>query len=131
MMCLEKLFTSRAWYQLVPDFHHEVLIDGYGFWDELFSTEEYATAAIAKSGNTLIAYMPTSRKIKIDMSKISGTKANCWWYNPSDGSAIEIGSYHTSGIRQFAPPSTGDWVIVIDDTSSNLPSPGQDLNNEN
>lgn len=135
MMQVNNLFKSREWHLLVPDFQHEALIDGYGFWDELlgslrlsrthFNTDDYVTAAITKNGNTMIAYLPSSRKIRIDMSKISGTAANCWWFKPSDGSTLKIGSYQTSGTRWFEPPSKGDWVIVIDNASLNLPAPGR------
>jgi hypothetical protein len=30
-----------------------------------------------------------------------------------------IGSYANSGSRNFAPPDSHDWVLVIDDTSAN------------
>ena len=127
MIYLHKLFKSRAWNLLIPDFSHEVMVGGYGFLDELFNTEDYVTAAITTNGNTMIAYLPSNRRVTIDMSKISGTHANCWWYKPSDGSVIEIGSYMTSHTQQFSPPSSGDWVIVIDDSSLELPAPGQSI----
>jgi hypothetical protein len=152
MMYLQQLFKSRKWHLLEPDFQHEVLTGGYGLWDErisslrannfwnklfnslkgirsFFNAQNYATAAITKNGTTMMAYLPSNRKIKIDMSKISGTHADCWWYKPSDGSALKIGSYPTNGTRSFVPPSQGDWIIVIDNASLNLPEPGQ-LTNE-
>ena len=76
------------------------------------------------NGNTVMAYLPSSRPVKIDMRKLSGTQAACWWYNPANGSATAIGTYPTSGARTFTPPSTGDWVLVIDDAALNLPAPG-------
>ena len=114
MMYLQKLVNSRAWYQLVPDLDHDVLIEGYSFWDEQlgsidlirkhFDLDDYATAAITQDRKTAFAYLPTKRKITINMNKISGTHANCWWFNPSNGSAVKIGSYPTTGDRQFEPP---------------------------
>jgi hypothetical protein len=62
----------------------------------------------------------------VDMSGIiSAThQAICWWFNPSTGAANLIGSYANSGTRNFTPPNASDWVLVIDDASANLPSPG-------
>ena len=99
---------------------------GYGSW----GSEDYATAALTTNGNTMIAYLPSSRQVTVDMNKISGTQAKCWWYNASDGSAIEIGAYVALGSYQFTPPSNGDWVLVIDDASLNLSPPGSDTYND-
>jgi hypothetical protein len=121
MMYVQKLFDSRAWHRLVPDFQHTVMTSGYGFW----GNTNYATAALTANGNTMIAYLPSPRQVTVDMSRISGTQAKAWWYNPSDAATTEIGTYATSGSRRFTPPSGGDWVLVIDDASLNLPAPGQ------
>ena len=120
MMYVQKLFNSRAWHLMVPDFSHTVMTAGYGSW----GNTNYATAALTENGNTMIAYLPSSRQVTVEMSKISGTEAKSWWYNPASGSAIEIGTYATLGSRQFTFPSNGDWVLVIDDASLALPPPG-------
>ena len=120
MMYVQKLFTSRAWHLLVPDFNHTVLNAGYGSW----GSTDYAAAARTGNGNTVIAYLPSSRTVTIDLTKLSGTQAACWWYNPANGSATSIGTYPTSGAHSFTPPSSGDWVLVIDDAARNLPAPG-------
>ena len=65
--------------------------------------------------------------IAVDMSKIQGKKAKCWWYNPSDGKVILIGTYDNSGFRSFTPISEGDWVFVVDDASIRLPAPGSQI----
>jgi hypothetical protein len=106
----QRLFRSRPWHLLVPDFDHHVLTEGYGTWGK----EDYVTAARASDGSTIIAYLPTSRQIKIDLKSISGEKAKCSWYNPSTGEFTEIGTFHTKDMQQFNPPADGDWVIVID-----------------
>jgi hypothetical protein len=60
------------------------------------------------------------------MGKISGSKAKCRWFNPSDEKVFEIGAYPVSGLRSYTPPSEGDWVIVIDNLDAKLPSPGSE-----
>ncbi len=41
------------------------------------------------------------------------------------GEATSAGKFPTSGKKQFSPPGEGDWVLVLDDASRNLPAPGQ------
>jgi hypothetical protein len=120
MATLYKLFTSRPWHELVPDQTHSVVIAGLG---ELNGTD-YLAAARAEDGSTAIGYLPTAREITVDMSKVSGTQANASWFNPRTGEATSAGSFPTRGTRQFTPPSSGDWVLVLDDSSKNLPSLG-------
>ncbi len=117
---VKALFDSRPWFDLVPDDKHEVVVDGLGEFRGL----DYLTAARTHDGGTMIAYMPTTRVIAVDMTKISGKEATAWWFNPRSGKADSIGQYPTSGKRPFTPPGDGDWVLVLDDASRHLPTPG-------
>ena len=119
---VQRLFRSRSWQTLIPDFENRLITAGYGKW----GTKDHVSVALTSDANTLIAYMPSKRSITVDMSRIHGSKAKCWWYNPSDGRATEIGNYSTSGQATFTPDSDGDWVLVIDNVSSNLPAPGSE-----
>jgi hypothetical protein len=56
------------------------------------------------------------------MTKISGSSANAYWYDPSADSATLIGTYATMGIRTFASPGTAR-VLVIDDASKGYTAP--------
>jgi len=114
------LFNSRAWYELVPDEKHEVVVDGLGE----FNGMDYLTAARVPDGSTLIAYMPTARTITVQMNSLSGKESAAWWFNPRTGGANEAGRFPTSGKREFTPPSEGDWVLVLDDAARNLRRPG-------
>ncbi len=120
MGLLTTLFTSRAWYDLVPDQKHEVVIDGLGEFLGL----DYLAAARTADGGTVIAYLPNARPFTVDMSKLSGAMAAAWWFNTRSGEATSGGKFSTSGKRQFTPPGEGDWVLVLDDASRNLPAPG-------
>ena len=120
MYYLARLMYSRAWHTLVPDWDHTVMTAGYG----TFNVIDYATTARTIDGATVIAYLPTNRTVAFDMSKVSGSQANCWWYDPSNGVATSIGTFPTSGTKAFTADGSHDWVIVIDDGSKGFPSPG-------
>ena len=117
---LKALFNSRPWFDLIPDDKHEVVVDGLGEFRGL----DYLSAARTQDGRTVIAYMPTTRVVTVDMTKISGKEATAWWFNPRSGKSDSIGQYATTGKRQFSPPADGDWVLVLDDSSCHLPAPG-------
>jgi hypothetical protein len=120
MMHWGELFRSRAWYDLIPDRKHEVVTDGLGEFTGL----DYVAAARTSDGSTVIAYMPSSRKITVDMSKVSGAQANAWWFDPRTGKASSAGNFATSSSREIVPPGNGDWVLVLDDSAKHLPVPG-------
>jgi len=122
MQRLYTLFRSRPWSELVPDPKHEVVVDGLGE----FHGMDYLSAARTDDGGTVMAYLPTSRTISIEMSKVSGKEATAWWFNPRTGESTKGGAYPTTGRAQFTPPSEGDWVLVLDDASRNRTAPGVD-----
>ena len=121
MVRLKALFTSRPWYDLVPDQKHEVVVDGLGEFHGL----DYLAAARTNDGGTVIAYLPNARSFTVDLSKVAGTSALGWWYNPRTGKADSAGKFATGAKQKFTPPSDGDWVLVLDDASRNLAAPGQ------
>ncbi len=114
------LFRSRKWQELVPDLKHEVVTKGLGEFRGL----DYLAAARTADGGTVVAYLPTSRAITVNMSKISGKQARAWWFDPRSGEASTAGAFATQGLHEFSPPGPGDWVLVLDDASQRLPKPG-------
>ena len=120
MTYFRKLFLSRAWDKLVPDTAGTVLTAGRGALGA-----DYAAAARTSDGASIIVYAPSQRALTVDMSKVSGTSARAWWFNPSTGTAALIGDFPTSGARSFTPAAAGDWVLVVDDASLGLAAPGQ------
>ena len=117
---LQRLFRSRSWQTLIPDFENKIITSGYGTW----GSKDHVASARSSDGSTIIAYLPSKRTVMVNMSMIGGEKANCWWYDPSNGKAIPIVTYASNGFRSFTPDSEGDRVLVIDDASLNLPVPG-------
>jgi hypothetical protein len=114
-----RLFASRNWSTLVPDYAATVLTGGRGALGA-----DYAAAALTSDGATAIVYTPTQRALTIDMSKIAGGTARAWWFDPATGLATLIGDFTASGTRSFTPPTAQDWVLVIDNATLNLPAPG-------
>ena len=121
MMRVKAVFTSRPWYELMPDQKHEVVIDGLGEFNGL----DYLAVARTVDGATVIAYLPTARVFTVDLSKVAGTAAQAWWYNPRNGNADAAGKFATGAKQKFAPPAEGDWVLVLDDAARKLAPPGQ------
>lgn len=78
-------------------------------------------------GRYAMVYVPAGRSFSVRMDRIAGATVRAWWFNPRDGSAIEIGNFDNRGERRFTPPQPGealDWVLVLDDAAQNFPPPG-------
>jgi hypothetical protein len=120
MMHWGKLFRSRPWFDLVPDQKHQVVTAGLGEFNGL----DYLAVARTSDGSTVIAYMPTSRTISVDMSKVSGSQVQAWWFDPRNGKATAAGVFPASGGQKLTPPTEGDWVLVLDDASLKRLPPG-------
>jgi uncharacterized protein YjdB len=118
MQYLQRLFSARHWYALVPDESHTALTAGYGS----NTSTSYVTAATASDGSSIIAYLPSSRAVTVN-GRALGSSMAAWWFNPGTGAATMIGTYSTSTTRSFTPPSSGDWVLVLDNPSLDFPPP--------
>jgi hypothetical protein len=110
MAHLKTFFSARPWHELVPDQKHEVVTGGLGE----FNGMDTLAAARTADGSTLMAYAPTPRTITVDLSKLTGSRARAWWFNPRTGESSPAGDYPTSGTQDFVTPGDGDWVLVID-----------------
>ena len=116
-----RLMNTRPWYDCIPDANHTVVTSGYGIW----GTGNYVSVTREATGKTVMIYIPRNiTTLTVDMTKISGSTANAWWYDPRTGAATNIGSYGTTGTRSFTSPDINDWVLVIDDASLRFPLPG-------
>lgn len=126
-------FAALSWHLLVPDTTHSVLTAGYGTYcstkldeytgdtghhDMDLDANSYATCARASDGSAVVVYIPAaSRTVTIDMTKIAGSQAVCRWFNPRTAAYTDIGTYATSGTRQFTSPAgsgnTVDSVLLL------------------
>jgi len=118
-----KFFSALRWQDLVPDQDHTVVTDGLGTFGNVetkVSESDYLTAARAEDGTLVVAYMPTSRTITVNMTSLRGP-ARGRWFDPSNGSYQDAsgGPLANSGLRQFTPPGKnhdgdGDWVLLLE-----------------
>lgn len=115
---LTQLCRDYGWETWAPDSSHSVLTAGYGtyagFETGSIDTNNYATAAISATRNVFVAYIPTQRQVTIDMSQLTAGTARCRWYDPRDGTFTAIGTFDTLGTRNFTPPDSNDWVLLLD-----------------
>jgi hypothetical protein len=131
---MKYLLEGRAWYDLVPDQSHSVLIDGYnglsghvaGLLAQLSGWSgkiaqavsfvehrldfgsipgtDHATAARTPDGSLVMLYLPTLRTVTVDMSKLSGS-AQAHWFDPTDGRYLPVaGSPFANSGHQYFTP---------------------------
>lgn len=77
MMHWGNLFKSIPWYNLIPDQRNEIVTEGMGEFMGL----DYASAARTTERDTVVIYMPTKHKIKVDMTRINGKEAKSCWFD--------------------------------------------------
>jgi hypothetical protein len=127
MANVKALFEGRAWFDLVPDQAHQVVIAGYGTFDASSTegnhynmTSDYVTAGRVADGSLVLAYLPTFRPITVDLTQLRGP-ATAQWFDPSSGhySTIEGSPFANSEKHIFIPPrhnadGDDDWVLVLE-----------------
>ena len=123
MEIVKDLFTSVAWFDLVPDQQHEVITGGLGTFAQedslVLGENDYLTAAATEDGTLAIAYLPTVRTITVNMGAFAGP-ANLRWYDPTNGNFTGIlNSAPNAGDLVLTPPGlnsegTEDWVLLIE-----------------
>jgi hypothetical protein len=116
MVNLVALFSSRPWYELVPDQDHAFVTSGYGS----FGGDDYVTAARTPDGRLAMAYVPSARTIMVDLGRLSGP-VTARWYDPTNGrfTAIDGSPLANSGNVSLATPGANadgedDWVLVLE-----------------
>jgi hypothetical protein len=113
---IAKLLKSRMWWNLVPDYGNRVVTSNKD------SGYSYKATARTSDGRTVMIWNPTSASVTVDMTRLSGSSANVWSWNPNNNSSSLIGTYATTGTRTFTP--TAGTVLVLDDARYNYANPG-------
>ncbi len=127
MAWVKAVFEPRAWFDLVPDQQHKLVVAGYGTFDgtahegnHYVMTSDYVTAGRTSDGRLAMAYLPSLRPLKIDLSQLKGP-ISARWYDPSRGIfvAIQGSPFPNSGQRYLIPPGNngdgdGDWLLVLE-----------------
>jgi hypothetical protein len=113
---IRQLLEPRPWWRLIPDTKHELVAAGYGTWKQA----DYVAAALADDGSLALAYLPSSRPVTVDLSRLRGP-VHAQWFDPTNGKYQEAGDSPLSNVgqRQFAPPGRNaagdrDWVLVLE-----------------
>jgi hypothetical protein len=119
MQHLKKLMLSRPYFSRIADQGIIKSPIGSTYMDWVSATRD-------ENNSFAMIHLPQNQPVKIDLSKISGSKKNIWWYDVRTGKAVPGKSVNGKGTQSFTPPKEGkDWVLVIDDASKNYSSPGQ------
>jgi hypothetical protein len=121
MTHLRNLLARLPWWTLEPDAGNKLLTNGYG------AGQDRAVAALSGDKSTALVYLPTIRRISIEMGELAGESIAARWYDPTDGRELPVkdSPFPTSGVRTFKPPINnragfGDWVLLL--TSRGNPS---------
>jgi hypothetical protein len=120
------LLQTRAWQSLVPDQGHILVTAGYGTYFSngnphlSITANDYVTAAATPDGALALAYVPSSRSITVDLTRMSGS-VNARWYDPTAGTyqSISGSPFANTGSQTFSTPGThadgaSDWVLVLE-----------------
>ena len=109
MKYLKVLMLAFPYFERVPD---QSIIAGQ-------NGERYDRAIATRGDDYLLVYNYTGRPMLIDLSKISGEKKNCWWYNPKNCELQFIGEFECLKITNFvldvAYNSGNDRVLIAVD----------------
>jgi hypothetical protein len=128
---MQQFFNARAWFALVPDTNHTVVVSNYGTYSDNshVADNDFLTAARTGDGSLVIAYTPILRQFAVDLGQLSGP-AVTRWFDPSSGaySSIAGSPFTNSGIRAFTPPGNnqngdGGWVLVLETNPPPEPPP--------
>ena len=126
--------AKRYWYDCLEDPGYnqmkylKALMLTFPFFDRLpdqsivagQNGERYDRAIATRGNDYLLVYNYTGRPMQIDLSKISGAKKLCWWFNPKDGMLEYIGEFEGTKITGFqtdiAYNSGNDRVLIAVDS---------------
>jgi hypothetical protein len=112
---IKSLFTSRAWWMLVPDTNATFLTGG------LSAGESRAAGAVASDGSFGLVFTPSARALTVNLARLAGPRVTARWYDPASGnySTISGSPFNASGSRSFTPATLNsqgarDWVLVLE-----------------
>jgi len=131
MQHLRFLMESRPMQKRIPD--QSILVSDEGDFKD---TPSYCAATRAYDGCYAMVYSTMGNPFTVDLTVLSGTRADAWWYSPRDGrcynrqlheTARPFETFGTQHSQKFTPPTSGinqDWVLVLDDVERRFQSPG-------
>lgn len=102
-------FDKIAWWTLIPDQRHKLVVAGYG----RFMEPNYVTAAANEDKNLAVAYLPERTTLVVDLGLMSGPLVKAQRYNPIDGEYLDAGRFSTGHLEQMTPPGNQDWILLL------------------
>ena len=87
---------------------------GSAGWRVQAPRDQRPAVAYASDSSSIIAYLPTSRTVTLHASMLAGPTVSVAWFDPASGRSVDAGTFPASGEQSFTPPSSGDWVLVMD-----------------
>jgi len=81
-------------------------------------------ACCRRHGTALIYLPPERRSVGVDLGTLSGRRVRAYRFDPSTGTATELGSFRTRGTQVFTVEGESDWVLVLDDEARHYGPPG-------
>jgi hypothetical protein len=116
-----RAFRGRPWWEFVPEPAVGVI------WDPRWQGRRLVTGGLGESrgldfcaaartpdGRLAMAYMPTPRRLTLDLSLIGGRTARVTWFDPITGDWLDGGSWPTKVETAIDPPGSQDWLVAID-----------------
>jgi hypothetical protein len=117
MIHLKNLMLSFPFFERIPD---QSVIAGQ-------NGERYDRAIATRGKDYLLVYNYSARPMEIDLTKVSGSKKNVWWYHPADGKLEYVGEFDNR-ITQFQYPcgymSGNDRVLIAVDATKDYLNKG-------
>jgi hypothetical protein len=110
MQYLKNLILTFPFFERVPD--QSIIVGKNG--------ERYDRAIATRGKDYLLVYNYTGRPMQIDLSKISGTKKNAWWYSAKSGEFAYIGEFDNKTITfqyDSGYMSGNDQVLIVVDST--------------
>lgn len=97
---------------LRPDMTRRVLVDG----------PADAVLAFDDARSLAIAYLPTPRRVRVDLNPRPRARYRATWLDPT-GARMPV-TEHMDGQREWdlTPPGPGDWLLVIERAAQPAPS---------
>ena len=108
MTFMKSIFEKLPWQSMVND---QTLI-----MNENLEDESFITSAIGKDKDFIVAYTPTGKAIKINVSELKSEKIKGFWFNPRSGELSYIGDFDTTEAIEFSPWAKGwgsDFLLIL------------------
>jgi hypothetical protein len=122
LIYFKNFFSSRRWYNLVPDQSHTLLTAGYGTYTPRgnVSDSDYATGANTPDGTLAVVYTPVRHTLTIALTNFSNS-VTARWYDPTANTFTTISGspFANIGTQDFTTPGNNsagdsDWVLVLE-----------------